>query len=69
MEPLHLSRHQQLQHLVIRFTFSEIALTQGEHGTPHFPADRPALLAEGGAPFGKRVSLRLRRDRRSALEE
>jgi hypothetical protein len=27
MEPLPLSRHQQLQHLVTRFAFSEIALT------------------------------------------
>jgi hypothetical protein len=44
--------------LVTGFAFCERALTQGEHGTQHFPADRPALLAEGYAPFSKRVSLR-----------
>jgi hypothetical protein len=53
-----LRRHQEIQHLVTRFAFREIALTQGEHGTQYFPADHTALLTEGDVPFSKRVSLR-----------
>jgi hypothetical protein len=44
-------------------------LTQGQHGTQHFPADRSALLAKGDPSFGKLVSLRFRRHRRRALDE
>ena len=69
MEVLPLHGHQHLEPLVTRFAFRERALTQGEHGPQHFPADRTALLAKGDMPFGKRVSLRFRHHRRRALDE
>jgi hypothetical protein len=55
--------------VVTRLTCRNIALPEGEQGTPHFPADRPALLAAGDVPLGPRVSRSCRRHRRGTLEE
>jgi hypothetical protein len=55
--------------MVTRFPFRKIPLAEGEQSLQDFSADRTALLTEGDVSFGKRISLRFRRDGSSALEE